>query len=661
MPFGRWLRAPRHLLVSFLAITIVPATALGWLTWRILEQDRALESQRVRERLEHSADLVVAALDRRLIETQDQVAANAASPATAPTDDALMVTFSSSGIEARPRGRLLYYPTLAPSAKEPPSEIFRDGEGFEYRQADFPRAIAAFRKLSRSKDSLIRAGALIRLARNLRKDGQPNAALAVYDDLARLGPVPIAGVPADLLAREARCIRLAELKQTPQLQREAAALYADLGHGRWDLDRASYLFHSAQVRSWLAMDPDSTVETQSSLALSDAVEWLWTEWRQLRHDERKLRGRQSLWVHDAPVFVVWHASRDSLTALVAGSRFLESRWPEVWTDHEVMVALSDAEGHHVLGGHLSAGTQYAVRSAADTRLPWTLRIASASPGPEFAQLATRRRLLIAGLTLTALLTILGGYFTARATARELAVARLQSDFVSAVSHEFRTPLTSLRHLTDLLAGGAVGSDDRRTQYYSVMARETERLHRLVEGLLDFGRMEAGEREYLVEAVDPVELIESVVDDFQADLAPASRRVELTTNGLAPKSCIVHVDREAISRAIRNLLDNAVKYSPETSAVRVELARDERRVAIRVHDEGLGIPSAEHARIFEKFVRGSASRALHIKGTGIGLAMVQHIVRAHGGEIRLDSEPGRGSTFAVMLPAENNDGTATGRR
>ncbi|MGH2359250.1 MAG: hypothetical protein ACRDGM_01740, partial [bacterium] len=136
------MRAPRHLLVSFLAITIVPATALGWLSWRILEQDRALESQRVRERLEHSADLVVAALDRRLIETEDQLAAIAASPAADPTDDALMVTFSSNGIEARPRGRLLYYPVLAPSAKEPPGEIFQPGEGFEYRQEDFPRAIA---------------------------------------------------------------------------------------------------------------------------------------------------------------------------------------------------------------------------------------------------------------------------------------------------------------------------------------------------------------------------------------------------------------------------------------------------------------------------------------------------------------------------------------
>lgn len=638
--------------MSFVAITIVPAAALGWLSWRILEQDRALESQRVRERLEHSADLVVAALDRRLTETEGQIAVLLAEPAADPPADALTVTFNSNGIEARPDGRLLYYPALAAPAKEPPGEVFQPGEGFEYRQEDLPRAIAAFRELARSRDSLIRAGALVRLARNLRKNGQADEALAVYDELARLGPVPVAGVPADLLAREARCTRLSERKQTPQLQREAAALYADLANGRWRLDRASYLFHTEKARRWASMVPDSSAGQRHALALAEGVEWLWAEWQRIRRDGGETRGRQSLSVRDGPVFVLWRASRERMMALVAGPRHVESQWGVAWSEQRVDIVLSDVEGHEFLGPAVVGGTPYAIRAAADTRLPWTLRVTSAIPGPEFAQLAGRRRLLLTGLALTALLTILGGFFTARATARELAVARLQSDFVSAVSHEFRTPLTSLRHLTELLARGTVGTEDRRRQYYSVMARETERLHRLVEGLLDFGRMAAGQREYRLEAIDPVELVESVVGDFQADLEPGGRRVELTRNGVEPANCIVHVDREAVGRAIRNLLDNAVKYSTEPQVVRIELARDGQRIAVHVRDEGVGIPLAEQERIFEKFVRGTASHALHVKGTGIGLAMVQHIVHAHGGEIRLQSEPGQGSTFSLLLPSES---------
>lgn len=644
--------------MSFLAITLAPATALAWLSWRLLQQDRALESQRVRERLERSADLVVAALARRLGEAENQLAANPAAPAADPAGNALLVSFTSGGIEVRPGGRLLYYPVVAPSAPEPPAEVFQAGEAFEYRRQDSPSAIAAFRELSRSPDPLIRAGALLRLARNLRKNGQADEAFAVYGQLTRLGPLPVAGMPADLLARAARCARLQELGQMPELQREAAALSADLEHGRWPLDRAAYLLHTEAARRWASLPPDTTAGRRHSLALAEAVEWLWNQWQQLPRDQPDRRGRQSLWLPDGPVVVLWHANRDKLTALVAGPRHVESAWGAVWSEQRVALALSDPEGHPFLGRPVAAATQYAIRASADTRLPWTLRVSSALPGPEFAQLAGRRRLLFAGLAMMALLTLLGGYFTARATARELAVARLQSDFVSAVSHEFRTPLTSLRHLTELLARGTVAGEDRRRQYYAIMARETERLHRLVEGLLDFGRMAAGQREYSFEALDPVELVAGVVNDFRADLEPGGRPVELTTTGVAARDCSIRADPEALARAIRNLLDNAAKYSPAPAAIGVELARDGERVAIHVRDQGVGIAPAEQTRIFEKFVRGTAAQALHVKGTGIGLAMVQHIVQAHGGEIRLHSEPGRGSTFSLLLPAEPAAGPGT---
>jgi signal transduction histidine kinase len=250
----------------------------------------------------------------------------------------------------------------------------------------------------------------------------------------------------------------------------------------------------------------------------------------------------------------------------------------------------------------------------------------------------------------AVLTLLGGYFTLRAASREFAIARLQSDFVSAVSHEFRTPLTTLRHMTELLSNNAALTDDRRSQYYTVMARETERLHRLVEGLLAFGRMEAGRTPQTFETVDPVELTEAAVAEFQSSLAqdPAAHRVEFTTNGVKPQSSTIRANREALSRAIRNLLENAVKYSPNSPVVGVHLSRQGNRVAIHVHDDGFGIPAEEQKTIFDKFVRGAASKALNVQGTGIGLAMTQHIVRTHGGDLLLESASGKGTTFTIQL-------------
>lgn len=653
MRFGRLSRAPRRLLMLFLTVTIAPAAALGWLSWRLLQQDRELESQRMRDKLDHAADLVVSGLSRRLVEADEQLAAFG-EPAPSLPDDALIVTFGADGVRVHPSGRLLYYPALPSSVKEAPSTTFDSGETFEYRHEDYARAIAAFRELSRSKDLSVRAGALIRLARNLRKSGQAQEALDVYGELDRLGPLAVRGTPADLLAGEARCETLAALQRQAELQREALALNAEFERGRWQLDQTSYLFHSQEVRRWLPPEFQPKAPPATALALAAGVEWLWTQWRQMRSDQRSSSGRRSIWTDDGPVLVLWHASGENLTALAAGRRYVESQWRHVWADNGVDIALVDPDGHEVFGRLAPGATPAAVRSAADTRLPWTVRVNSANPNADFAQMGGRRRLLLAGLTMMAVLTLLGGYFITRAAMHEFAVARLQSDFVSAVSHEFRTPLTSLRHLTELLAEGAVATEDRRRQYYAVLARETERLHRLVEGLLDFGRMEAGGGECSFEVLDPVELIRNIAAEFQAGIQPGAHRIELTANELGPQSCVIRANREALSRAIRNLLENAVKYSPDSPAVQVALALDSQRIAIQIHDDGFGIPAAEQKMIFDKFVRGAASKALHVQGAGIGLAMTQHIVRAHGGEILLESAPGRGTTFTIHLPVKSTE-------
>jgi signal transduction histidine kinase len=265
---------------------------------------------------------------------------------------------------------------------------------------------------------------------------------------------------------------------------------------------------------------------------------------------------------------------------------------------------------------------------------------------QLAALGTRRRWWLTGLAVFGVFIFAGSWMIGSAVARELAVARLQSDFVAAVSHEFRTPLTSMRQLTEILVDERIASDDRRRSYYQALARQTDRLQRLVESLLDFGRMEAGRSPYRLEPLDLAALVRSVVDQFEAEVSGRGYHVELAIDG--PTSTIAG-DREALTHALWNLLDNAVKYSAETRTVwvRVEPAGD--RLAVRVRDRGIGIPTGEQRAIFQKFVRGAAARAENIAGTGIGLAMVHHVVSAHGGEVQVESEPGSGSTFTILLP------------
>jgi signal transduction histidine kinase len=246
-----------------------------------------------------------------------------------------------------------------------------------------------------------------------------------------------------------------------------------------------------------------------------------------------------------------------------------------------------------------------------------------------------------------LVWLTGAAFIVRSIRREARVAQLQSDFVAAVSHEFRSPLSSLCQISEMLAANRFESDEVRHNAYAVLTRESERLQRLVKGLLDFQRLEAGADVFHFEPLEVGAFLESIIAEFRETVKDSGYTIELRS---AENPVYVKADREALSRAIWNLLDNAVKYSPECRTVWVNVERLDDRVSVVVRDRGLGIPLHEQRAIFEKFVRGADSKTRRIKGTGIGLAMVRHIIQAHGGEIQLASTPGEGSQFTIVMPA-----------
>ncbi|MBZ5668783.1 MAG: hypothetical protein LAO04_03525 [Acidobacteriia bacterium] len=656
----KWFQPPRHLLGLFLGITLVLAVALAWLSNRLFEQDRQLERQQIQQRLNHAADVIGARLLRELSNARERLtdllalsdaalATQARGQAEALGSNAAIVVVSQRGFQCFPAERLPYYPAL-PAPAEPSPGAFAAGEALEFQQKDYAEAAATFRKLAMAKDPSIRAGAFLRLARNLRKGGQSEAALAVYAELIESGPTSVGGLPAELLARHSRCILLDVLGRHDELQDEAGRLNAALDGGRWRLTRSAYRYYAQETRRWYAPGPELQTKEQDSAALAAGAELLWERWQRVAEGEEHSTGRSSVWLNDRPVLLMWQSTPRRMVGLVAGGRHLEETWlPAVQPiiDRQgIRVALSDSEGHTVVGNLEGATSQQALLTPADTQLPWTVHVITADPGAASAQLAGRRRLMVLGLALVAVLVVVGSYFVSRAVTRKLEVARLQSDFVSAVSHEFRSPLASLRQLSELLADGRVSSDDRRRQYYEALRRESERLHRLVEGLLDFGRMEAGAREYRFETLDPVALVQDVGREFAQEVAERGYTLQVQADGSLPP---IRADREALSRALWNLLDNAANYSPACKTVWVEATQLDNRVAIRVRDQGLGISPDEQSHIFKKFVRVASADEAGVKGTGLGLAIVQHIVAAHGGEIRVESLPGVGSTFTIVLP------------
>ncbi len=242
----------------------------------------------------------------------------------------------------------------------------------------------------------------------------------------------------------------------------------------------------------------------------------------------------------------------------------------------------------------------------------------------------------------------GAVFVLRAIQSQLAVSRLHTDFLYALSHELRTPLTSMRQLTEALATGRTPSEARRQTYYEVLHRESETLVRLVERLLDFGRVEAGVLEYRFELLDAGEVIGQVAAEFQQSVADMGYAIELDNE--AP-GCRIRADRDALSRSLWNLLDNAVKHSPDCKTVWIGAAREGSRLLIRVRDQGVGIAKRDQKRIFQFFVRAQSPAPVQPKGTGLGLAIVDILIQAHGGSVCVESAPGHGSTFIISLPVQ----------
>lgn len=519
MGLRQWFRPPRQALVWFLAITLGLVAALVWQGWRILEQDRALETQRTLQHVDHAADHMTAVMQRVLAELEDQLLQLSALPgAKAPPRYAFLVVASPDGVQVYPPRRLLYYPIL-PRTEEPPVTLFVAGESAEYQGNDPAAAVELFRALAHSRNAGVRAGALLRLGRNLRKAGRRREALQAYDELAALGSTSVDGLPAELVAREAHCRVWEELHRREELKREAEQLDARLHGGQWRLSRAAWEFYASEVRAWLGTSEPAPGEQEAAL-LAAAVDWLWGHWQ----SEPVSKGRRYLAVGQAPLMLAWEATGSRLAALVSGPEYLAAFWDQELKTLPAQAALTDAGGQVVLGRLDPQARPQVVRGPAATRLPWTLQVARSGPAPGAEAVEGRRRLLLLGLVIVALLVAGASYFIFQAITHELSVARLQSDFVAVVSHEFRTPLTSLRQLSELLAKDRV-PEPQRQRTYDVLAKETERLQRLVEELLDFTRMEAGVTHYHFETVETGELLDSLVAGFQHHVAAQGYSVE----------------------------------------------------------------------------------------------------------------------------------------
>ena len=341
----------------------------------------------------------------------------------------------------------------------------------------------------------------------------------------------------------------------------------------------------------------------------------------------------------------------NLDRVVDGLRGLVSAGPEL--SDEICLAVLDDNAKPVAlsqAGFSANWKRPLVATEIGDALPhWEVAAYLVNPA-RLAQTANTAKLTLGLLIAVLVLAIgVGSWLIVRSLNSELKLARQKTDFVGNVSHELKTPLTSIRMFSELLAEGRVADQTKQRSYLNIITAEAARLTRLINNVLDFSRMERGEKKYNFQPCDLVEVVRAAAQTFRPHLEAGGFKFDC----VLPNTAVpVRGDADALSQIIVNLLSNAEKYSNGGKEITLELARRESplpHAEVKVLDRGSGVPRGSEEKVFEKFYRAHDSLSSGVQGSGLGLTIARQIARAHGGDMVYEPREGGGSCFILRLP------------
>jgi two-component system phosphate regulon sensor histidine kinase PhoR len=370
---------------------------------------------------------------------------------------------------------------------------------------------------------------------------------------------------------------------------------------------------------------------------------------QLRHLHRTYDGQNRL-------ISYWQREYNGHWLLIAAehdvSRIAHEYLPALYgaKDSSNRVNVVDYQGRIIYGPPLSEGQITVGRQFPTTLYKWRLNV-TLTAAEQLAKRTERKLLIEIGLAvLSALVVIAGSAVIMAAAARERRLASLKSEFVANVSHELKTPLSLIRMFGELLQSGRAPDDSKRKQYVDIIVNETERLSDLIENVLDFAKVERGSEAYQFVMGDLGEVVQRAVEVCRARAERAEVTLEATVTPGLPQ---IQLDERALEIAIINLIDNALKYAKDGRWIGIEVrGAPKKQVEVVVRDRGPGIAEEDRESVFERFARRGEHR--NVRGSGIGLALVQSIAQAHGGRAWVEANAPQGSAFILRIPERSRN-------
>lgn len=312
------------------------------------------------------------------------------------------------------------------------------------------------------------------------------------------------------------------------------------------------------------------------------------------------------------------------------------------------VMIFDRHGRAVDGVRKTGDFGTPAYSAPVGDLPYTIAVYERYPAisKEFKRVEERISEHFGIVGMSALAILLGGLFILGELFHEWRKTETKGEFIFHLAHDLKRPLTSVRMFSEMLEMGRIPSDEKRKEYYRILSSESEKLIHLIHNVLDFSRIEGRKKRYDLKPDDFTSVVTETVRRFQTYVENQTHRIRLEVIDTIPS---LRMDAEAISQALMNLLFNATKYSPPGSDVQVVVSRQGRKATVSVIDQGIGISKRDQKKIFQEYFRGDDPEVKNREGSGLGLALVQYAVNAHGGKVGVKSKRGKGSEFKIELP------------
>jgi len=640
-------RSHHKQVLLFLIAVVLPSTVLVVLTWHMIGQQQELSEKRLADERRRMATEIGQKLLVRLEEIKlHEVSATASGAKLPNTIDYTSNEIILTGLAEGERLMLPWEANQMHGRLSPDENAFfekiRRAEQEEFARRRFDQAGTLYLEcIEEAQKPAEQVYARLLRARVLAKSGQVDESMAEYRKVIAVSSriTDEHGIPFCLYAAGRLLERGDSYDEVMQL------IESELNAQRWLSPAESYVIRD-MVNVLVESGTEDSTRRQAAenfrqrilkcISLQEKVLALQKDFPKLalmaqwKSPEQQT---ESVWIPYGEE--LWLASlapaltaRQRLAIVVRGQSILDSIAANVR-----LTTSTDLDGESLGSSFPGLRLAYTTDSGVSTASDWGLQ----------------RSFYLIALFLVLCATLFGAYFLWRDVGRELRMAEMRSQFIASVSHELKTPLTAIRIFAETLRMGRLKDSQAKTEYLDTIVNESHRLTRLLNNVLDFSKIEKGKRTYRKEPACLSEIVNAAVQATQYPLKQQDFHLNVQMEEELPD---INVDRDAIGQAILNLLSNAMKYSGESSRIDLRVQKRAGHIVIEVSDRGIGIDPAQQKRIFEKFYRVPSEQNQRIPGTGLGLALVFHIVKAHDGHVEVRSVLGKGSTFSIHLPLEN---------